>query len=228
MNEVNVQTRLDEVNQKLDLLLHYVDQQRLRSEMMEDLVSDISIIGKDIYHSAVVELENHQIEIDPEQVRLLILKLLGNINNFSKLLGMFESVSDLMKDLQPIVNEVLIDTTHKFHELEQKGYFEFLREMGNIADNIVTHFTVDDVRLLADNIVNILETVKNLTQPEMLRTMNNAVTVFQGIDFEDIPEYSMFQVMRELRKPQMKKGMGFMITFLKNMAAAGANNQTKN
>ena len=35
------------------------------------------------------------------------------------------SAMDLMRDVGPIANEVIIDATKKLHEFEQKGYFEF-------------------------------------------------------------------------------------------------------
>jgi uncharacterized protein YjgD (DUF1641 family) len=35
---------------------------------------------------------------------------------------------------------------------------------------------------------------------------------------EDIPEYSLFKVMREMNKPEMKRALGFFITFMKNMS----------
>ena len=123
-----------------------------------------------------------------------------------------------MKDVGPIANEVILDSTKKLHEFEQKGYFEFLREFGHIIDNIVTYYGVEDMRMLADNVVAILDTVKNLTQPDMLKSVDNAVKVFASLEMDNIPEYSIFRVMREMNKPEMKKALGFFITFMKNMS----------
>jgi uncharacterized protein YjgD (DUF1641 family) len=85
-------------------------------------------------------------------------------------------------------------------------------------DNIVTHFSKEDVRALADNVVVMLETVKSLTQPDMLKAINNAVTIYKNLDMEEVEEYSMFKALRELRKPEMRRGIGFMITFLKRLS----------
>ena len=52
----------------------------------------------------------------------------------------------------------------------------------------------------------------------MLGAINNAITVFKNMDVENIPEYSIFKAVKELRTPEMKKGIGFIITFLKNMS----------
>jgi len=72
--------------------------------------------------------------------------------------------------------------------------------------------------MLSENIVPIIETVKGLTQPDVLSAMNNAVTVFKSMDVNDIPEYSIFKAMREMRSPEMRRGIGFMMVFLKNLS----------
>jgi len=166
----------------------------------------------------VAELDKQGIELNIDDFKHLVFKLIKNIDKFTDVVTTFESAHDLLKDLGPVAREVIIDFIKKLHELEQKGYFEFFKAAGNIFDNIITHYSTEDLRLLADNIVTILDTIKNLTQPEMLDAMNNAVFVFQKLDIENIPEYSMLKAMKEMRTPEMKKGIGFMITFLKNLS----------
>ena len=126
-------------------------------------------------------------------------------------------MTDLAKDIAPIANEVIIDGTKKLHEFEQKGYFEFLTEMGHVIDNTITHFTKEDIRALADNVVTMLETVKSITQPEMLNSINNAVNIFSSMNVDDAPSYSVFKLMREMNQPEMKKALGFFVMFMKNL-----------
>ena len=210
--------QLIEINQKLDLLLENVNQQRLKSEMIEDLISDFSIIGKDAFDSAIEALDHQGVELDGEALQIFFFKLLKNANNFSMVLNMFESVVDLMKDMGPIAKEVGDDVIGKFHEYDQKGYFEFFAEAFKILDNIVSHYSVEDVRMLADNIVTIMDTLKGLTQPDMMKAMNNALNIYKNLDPTNVPEYSVWKVMRELNTPEMKRGFGFVINFMKNLS----------
>jgi len=213
----NTAKQIEELNLKVDTILEYVNQQRLKSQAIEDLVADVSIIGKDVYDSTVKALDEHEVVLDPDQLRELAIRAAQNVGNFNTLLDTMGSAMDLMRDVGPIANEVIIDTTKKLHEFEQKGYFEFLKEFGAIIDNVVTHYDVSDVRMLADNVVTILDTVKNLTQPDVLKSIDTAVKVFSNMETENVPEYSIFRVMREINKPEMKKAWGFLFTFLKNM-----------
>ena len=218
MDENKINGRIDTLDKKLDLVLDYVNQQRLKSEVVEDLISDISIIGKDIYDTSVSELENQSVEINPDQLRLLGLNLVKNIGNFNDVMELFGSVIDLLKEAGPIANDVIIEFTKKLHEFEVKGYFEFFKEVAKVMDNIITNFTKEDIRLLADNIVLIVNTVKNITQPEMLNALNNAVKVYSSFDNQTAPQYSIWKVLREMQTVEMKRAMGFMITFLKNLS----------
>lgn len=224
MEERDLQGQIDQVNRKLDLLLEGMKLQQQKREETEDLVKDLSIVGNDMFKTAVVELDKAGIELDTEALMGLGFKLLRNIKTFYDLFDAIESANDFIKDVGPIVQDAGLTAINYLHEFEQKGYFEFMRESGRIIDKIITSYTKEDLRLLADNIVTILDTVKNMTQPDMLKAMNNAVSIYQHMDMEDIPEYSMWKAMRELRSPELRKGIGFMITFLKNLSKPEVNN----
>ena len=222
MAEKDLQKQIDEINVKLDAILECATAQKLRSERMDDLMEDVNIIAKDAFRSTVEELERQGVQLNWDDLKFLSLKLMKNVGKVSYLIDTFESLYDLMQDLGPVANEMLIDMIRRMHTLEQKGYFEFIAELTRAMDNVVTHYSGEDVRLLADNIVTVLDTLKNMTQPEMLQAMNNAVNVFQKLEVEDIPEYTLWKAMKEMRSPEMRKGLGFMITFLKNLSNENA------
>ena len=219
MEEKTLQVQITELNQKVDLLLEYVNQQRLKTNEVEDLISDLSIVGKDMYDTAVEDLDNRMVHLDLDEVKGLMLRVLRNIDNMNKFLELFESMTDLIKDASPILNEVIIDFSKKLHELDQKGYIEFFSEAGKIFDNIIIHYKPDDVKELAENIVTIMDTVRSATQPEMMTAINNGLKIYGSMEMDNVPEYSIFKVFREMNKPEMKRALGFFVTFMKNMAA---------
>jgi uncharacterized protein YjgD (DUF1641 family) len=222
MAEKDLQKQIDEINLKLDAILECAMVQKQRSARMDDLVADVNIITKDAFRSTVEELERQGVELNWDDLKYLAFKFLKNIDKFTWVMDTFESMYDLMQDMGPVVRESVIDTIRKMAVLEQQGYFEFFREMMRAMDNIVTHYSGTDVKLLADNVVTIMDTVKNMTQPDMLQAMNNAVNVFQKLEVENIPEYTLWKAMKEMWSPEMKRGLGFMITFLKNLSNENA------
>jgi uncharacterized protein YjgD (DUF1641 family) len=218
MEEKNIQSQIDALDKKLDLILGFVNQQRLNSVVIEDLVSDLSIIGKDAYDSTVEELDKRQVEIEPSELTDLAVSFLRNIGNIKTVMNTLEMTVDLSKEIVPIANEAIIDFTKELNIYEQKGYFKFFKELKPILDNIVAGFSPQDLRELADSIVPILSLVKEMTQPEVLGVMKNATKAFNSMETESVPSYSIWRVMREMNSPEMKKALGYGITFMKNVS----------
>ncbi len=225
MSEKNIQNQINELNAKVDLILEEVIAQRSSRIEKEDLIDDLSIVGKDVVAHTITSLDKAGVELDGEALTALLIKVVRNIGTFNQMMDTLESVNDLIKDASPIVNQMGLDAISKLAEFEQKGYLDFMKELMSISDNIVTHFSTEDVRGLADNVVSILEMVKSVTQPEMLSAITNALTVFKSMDTEDIPEYSVWKAMKAMRTPEMKRSIGFMITFMKNLSVSVNKNE---
>ncbi len=223
MEERNLQAKLDEINRKLDFILNEIDHQRKHREEMEDLKADLNRVAKDIYLTALDELEEVHDYLKTGDVFHLFKKILRNINNLTKLFEQIENLRDFVKDFGPISREMAIDFMYKLDELDRKGYFDFLKETQRIFDNIVTSFTVDDVRALGDNIVTILNTIKNLTQPDMLQAVNNALNVYKKLDIDVEENISLIKLIKELNHPETKKALYFGLQFLKSLSTLNQN-----
>jgi len=223
----NIQGQINEINRKLDLVLEEMMAQRETRQSIEDLSSDLTIVGTDFFKATVTELDNAGIEVDGEAVKQLMFKLVRNVGTLNEMFEMMESVNDLVKDASPILHQMGLDGINMMNRFEQKGYFDFMREGMNIMDNVIEHFSVEDVRLLADNVVTILETVKSLTQPDMLKAINSGLVVYKSIEVEDIEEYSIWKAIKAMNSKEMKRGIGFMITFLQNIAKETKKKETK-
>jgi len=217
-NGSDVQVQINDINQKLDLILEELSVQKQKRQAIEDLATDLNLVGNDLFKATVDELDDAGVELDTEQLKSLFFRLLRNAGTINEMLLTAESMMDLSKDIGPVLTQMGLDGIQKMHELEKQGYFEFIKELAGIIDKIVQHFSPEDVKLLADNIVTILETVKSITQPEMLDAMNNAINVFKKIETKNVEEYSLWRAFNELRTPQGRKGIGFIMTFLKNIS----------
>ncbi len=188
MTEQKIQQQIDDINKKLDIILEEVFAQKQSRETISDLADDLSIVGKDVFKTTVIELDKAGIELDGDAVKGTGIRLIRNIDNINDFLDTLESINDFLKDASPIARQVGLDAIQKMNEFDQKGYIEFFKELSKVLDNIVSHFSPQDVKDLADNTVTILETVKEMTQPDMLSAMDNAVHVFKNLDTKDIPE----------------------------------------
>jgi uncharacterized protein YjgD (DUF1641 family) len=218
MEAKDLSGRMDAMERKIDRILEHVARQDLQREVAQDLITDLSLIGKDIYNSTVSELEKHSVEVSPDELRRLSLNLLKNTGNFNEMLELMESLMDLKKDAVPILNETIIELTGKLHELENKGYFRMAREMAKAIDNIVTGFKPDEIQQMADNIVPLLRTMGNLTRPEMIAALNSVSAAFEKTVKGEIPSISPWKAMREMNSPHFRRAFGFLIGLTKNFS----------
>jgi uncharacterized protein YjgD (DUF1641 family) len=218
MEKNALEKELKDIHEKLDFISDQMKESQRRQKEMTELKNDLSLIAKDVFDAAVDELEDVAPYFDSADLIHLSKKLLRNTKNLSRLLTQLESAEDMFKDLQPLGKQMFDQLLDTLNEFDQKGYFEFFRESAKIVDTVVTSFSVDDVRLLRENIASILLTVKNMTQPEMLGTIDNALGFFRKMDITVENDISYFQIMKELRNPEVKQGIVFMLEFIKNMA----------
>ena len=66
--------------------------------------------------------------------------------------------------------------------------------------------------------VSILNTVKQLTQPEMLNAIQNALTIYKNIEVKPPEKISVFGLVKELNSPEVRKGIATGLAILKNIS----------
>lgn len=225
MENKNLELEIREINRKLDFISGQMKEYQAHQKEIKELKDDLALIAKDMFDAAVEELEEVSPYFDSSDLIHLGKKLLRNTRNLNKMLTQVEGASDLFQDLRPIGKEIFDELLHTLNELDRKGYFEFFGEALKIIDTIVTTFSVEDVRLLRENIASILLTVKNMTQPEMLGSMNNALDFFKNMDIDTQKDVSLLSLLKQLKDPEVKKGIAFSLEFIKNMARSSRKNQ---
>lgn len=218
MDDAKLSEQLAALDRKLDLISGEMEALRRYRLELEDLKDDLTRVAKDVFQTAIEEMEEVAPFVHSGDFVHLARKLLRNTRNVATLTTQVESVMDFTRDATPLGKELFNDLLSRLDELDRKGYFEFIRELFTVADRVVMTYSVADVRLLADNVVAILETIKGLTQPEMLQSINNAMVVYRKLDFDSVDEISLWKAFREINRPEMRRALGFLMTFMRNLS----------
>ena len=221
-----IEQQIQDIHQKLDFITEQLKEQQRRQREFQELKQDLMLIGKDVFQVATVELDEVAQHFDTEDLLYLFKKLLRNTRNLAKMMDQIESAADFFKDAAPLGKQIVNQLMETLEDFEKKGYFDFARESFNILDTIVTSFSIEDMKLLRENITSILLTVKSLTQPEILSAMNNAVGFFQKMDVDTHEDVSYWKIIKQLHDPELKRGIAFMIQFMKNMVSPNENEQS--
>ncbi|RME80373.1 MAG: DUF1641 domain-containing protein [Caldilineae bacterium] len=225
MEAVMTTPSLDELSRKVDALsaqlqnvTDYIEDQRRRQRERDELKDDLIPIVNDMYLAAVEELSQIEPYVRLEDILHLLKRLARNTHNIENMLDQLESLNDLLQDLGPIFNEAFLAAVTKLDEMERKGYFENFRQGFYIIDNIVEAFGPEDVKALGDNIVTILTTVREMTQPEVMETVQNLTARMREV--EEKPEQvdtSFIGLLRQLRDPHTRRGLALTLQMLKAM-----------
>ena len=212
---------LQELTQKIDFLttqVAYLTEQALAAERgrqeQAELVETVMPIAKDAMHMATIELEDIQEYVELADLVRLLKKLLRHGPQFEMLLDQVDAVTDLIDVVGPIPREGLDKATQLLCELERKGYFGFSRSGLRIVDNIVTSFTEEDVDRLGENIVLILNTVKDLTQPDIMNFVRNTISVAEGEVVKPVNS-SLWSIIGQMNDPSVRRGLALTLRVLK-------------
>jgi uncharacterized protein YjgD (DUF1641 family) len=214
---------LTELNAKVDALTAQVAylaeearlQQRRRQEW-DELKNDMTPVVTELYNLSVRQLDEVESYVQLEDIIRLLKRLMRNTRNLDQLLDQMESFGDLMREVGPIGDEVFLTLMTRLNEMEQKGYFSFLQGGLEMMDQVVTNFSQDDVRQLGENVVLILQTVKEMTQPEVMQLLRSTAAVMRE---EAVPEdVSMFAIVRQMNDPDVRRGLFRTLNLLKTFS----------
>ena len=227
--------QLGEISRKLDLLtqsmmvlgqqVNYLQEQseisRRRQQTIDDLLTDLTPVVKDMYKAAEEQLAEMQQFVQLEDLTLLAKRVARNTRNIDEVLDYLESGLDFVHDAAPLTKDMMTEATAALSEMERKGYFGFVRQGAYVLDQVVTSFGEEDIKQLGDNVVLILNTVKSLTQPEMLNMVNGLTAGFHAAEAEADAgklDTSLFGLMRQMRDPEVRRGLAITLETLKRVS----------
>jgi uncharacterized protein YjgD (DUF1641 family) len=130
-----------------------------------------------------------------------------------------EQLTELLTEVNALTRPAMDLAMRRFAEYDQRGYFAFAQESAGILDHIVSSFSPEDVRALGDNIVTILQTVREMTQPELMNLVRRTAETAQEADlgFSDAP--STLALVRQMRDPEVRRGLARVMAMLRTVGA---------
>jgi uncharacterized protein YjgD (DUF1641 family) len=205
--------KIDALTTQVSFLSAQAEDQRRRQQEFDELKQDMIPIANHMIKITIDELAEIDPEFEIQDLFFLLKRVLRNIPSLLIMFDRFEALMGITDEVELLGRQVFSTAVENLDQLEREGYFAFAREGFGVLERIVNEFSEEDVKALADNIVTILTTVRNMTQPEIMSMANNAIGAIQEVPPEtDTP--SMFSLLRELSNPKTRRGMARMINLL--------------
>ena len=222
------ETSLAELNAKLDALTRHVEYLTAQAQQAErarqdqaELMRDLTPVANDAFRIATAQLEEVQEYVDLNDLLRLFKRLLRNAPMLERMLDQLESISELADTMMPLSDQAFAQAVDALQTMEHKGYFGFAKGGLQIADNIVTSFTADDVKKLGDNIVLILNVVKDMTQPEIMQFVRNTLLVAER-EVDKPVDTSLRALLGQMRDPNVRRGLALTMRVLRVVGAQAA------
>ena len=213
---LELNNKLDALSEQVQELTEHMEAQRRRQQEWDDLKTDLTPVAMDLFQVAVEQLNEIEPYVQLEDLLYLVKRLARNTRNIEQLLDQVESISDLAQDAGPIVNDAFLAAVQQMDAMERKGYFRLAKEGQYVLDNVVAAFGPEDVRQLGDNVVTILMTIKQMTQPEIMAMAQNLAGTMRKTEVqqEEVPT-SFWSIFKQLRDPQTRRGLALTLDMLK-------------
>ena len=217
---VELNQKIDSLTTQLSVLTEFVEDQRRRQRELDDLKADLTPIAMEAYQVAVEQFSELEPYVQLEDLLYLVKRVARNTRNIEMVLDQVESLSDLVKDASPIVNDAVLMAVEQMDAMERRGYFRLAKEGQVVLDNIVDAFGPEDVRQLGNNVVTILTTVKQMTQPEIMGMMQNLAGSMRSAEAQPQEvSTSMWSLLKQFRDPQTRRGLAITLGMLRAVGA---------
>jgi uncharacterized protein YjgD (DUF1641 family) len=162
--------------------------------------------------------------VQPEDMLRLLRRILRNTKNIEDGMARYESLMDFLDDAGTLTTEAFIKILTTLEEFEQRGYFEFANAGLGVVDRVVTAYSKEDVEALGDNVVQMLDIVKDLTQPEMLAVATRMLDAVQrqqaAAELEPAEPPGLFALAGQMRDPEVRRGLARALNTFKVVSAS--------
>lgn len=211
------------LHEKLDYLVLKMEDYWQRQAELEELKNDIIPVANHMIKLSIDELAEIGSEFQLEDLLYLVKRLLRDTHLLVDLLNRVESMADLFDEIVPIGNQAFNQTVETLDQLERQGYFSFARAGGRIVERIVSEFSEEDVNALGDNIVLILNTVKEMTQPEIMTFVRNTLLIAEQ-EVDKPVDTSYRGLLRQMQDPAVRRGLALTMRVLHVVGAQAEGN----
>lgn len=210
-----IEERLDHLTRQVELLVADAERRRAEQERWRELSHDLAPVARQAMDTATAELGSLSEDVTSEDLVRFLRATARSLPTLERLLAQLESLSSFAADATGLAQpgmELLVD---RLGEMEAKGYFSFARSGLGVVDRVVTSFSEEDVQALGDNVVTILQTVREMTQPEVMGFLRRTIHTVQEEEPAEAP--SLFHIVREMRDPQVRMGLSRVIHMLRSV-----------
>ncbi len=213
MSDAVMQDRIDELDRKLDIIVEELAHLRRIRNSAEDLIADLTIVGKDAMGDAAEALGSTTLR--PQDLAHLVKTVLQDARLLTAALQQLESAADFVQDAQPIVRDLFRQAVAGCQTLQKKGYFETAAAGMRIGDSLLQAHSSSDWNQVEASVPQLVGLLRALTRPEVLQALEAIMQGFGKVQATMDVDKSAFRILRDLNSSDTRRGISILVEFLK-------------
>lgn len=124
-------------------------------------------------------------------------------------------MNEIWDEFSPIMKLAMNSGGNVLQQWEEKGYFNFIRGAGVILDEVMSNYTPEDLEKLSKSVVGILDTIRSLTQDDILQIANEAAEAIHEADAAK--PLGVRGLVKAYRDDDVRRGMAMMMQLLRHV-----------
>ncbi len=224
---VELAEQIERMSAQLDIIVAETLAQRQAREKWVELSDTLVPVTRGAMDVATRELDDLSDDVTADDLVRFARTAARSLPKLEALMAQLDSLSELLHTLNSLSGAAMGKATEVLAVADEKGYFAFAREGSKIADRVVTEFSEEDVQALGDNVVTILNAVKEMTQPEVMGLVQRTAISVQDVEEAHIEPPSMFALLKQMRDPQTRRGLARVMTMLHTVGEEHPSTPTK-
>jgi uncharacterized protein YjgD (DUF1641 family) len=189
---------LTAINDKLDTLLIFMEDQQTNQRAMQELRDDMIPIANHMIKLTIDELAEIGTEFKVEDLLFLVKRLLRNTSLLIKMVDQLEGLMGLTAEVDLLGKQVFNQVVEQLDELERKGYFRLATKGMQLTDRVVQEIQPEDIEAFGDTLVTALQAAR---QPAP----------------DKAP--SMVSLLIQMNDPKLRIGLARMLNVVKAISA---------
>lgn len=209
--------RLTEMAMRLDEISAELRRQRDERDRWQELVGDLAPVAHEAMALATrhLDVENY----DFGDVAGLARAVVRDAAVLEAWIAPLRTMAALADEVGPLGTPAVASLNARLQQMDERGYFSFARQTAGVVDRVVTSFSEEDVRLLGENIVLILQTVKQMTQPEVMGLLRRTAASIQEGEAASTEAPPIRALLGQLRDPLVRRGLARVLATLRTVGA---------
>ncbi|MBK6874505.1 MAG: DUF1641 domain-containing protein [Kineosporiaceae bacterium] len=216
---VDLAHRLDRIEAQLVRVSDQLEATALERDRWRELTHELMPVAQGAMTVASRELEELSTEVTVEDLLRFARTAVRALPQLEALLSQVGPASELVHEATSLTGAGVGALSSALAQAEEKGYFTFLRGGAHVANEVVTSFGEEDLKALGANVVLILKTVQQMTQPQIMHFLSTAISDIQEVD--EAPPPSAVKLLSQMRDPQVRRGLSRTLAVLGDLGAAG-------